>query len=158
MLSCQHCCFGASPSRTVLREQLARQLQDSALLEKANLLITELEAGRLASEVPKALEPLFRPSVQPYLISWMKYDPASEIRNVGVPLLILQGTTDIQVTVSDANLLATARADASLAVIEGMNHVLKAATLEAKSQRDAYTDPAIPIVDELFEVLEAFVR
>jgi len=68
---------------------------------------------------------LFRPSVQPYMISWFKYDPAAEIANLEVPVLILQGTTDLQVHVEDAKLLAKAKPDAKLRIFDGMNHVLK---------------------------------
>jgi uncharacterized protein len=145
------------PIGAVLREQLGAQIKDAPLLETANQIITSLEAGKMVAEVPKSLEGLFRPSVQPYLISWMKYDPAEEIRNLRVPALILQGTTDIQVKVEDADRLAAALPAAKPIFLEGMNHTLKAATLEPASQKRAYTDPSLPIFEGLFEALRAFI-
>ncbi|WP_437735726.1 alpha/beta hydrolase [Sorangium sp. So ce1335] len=146
------------PIGDVLREQLARGLQqDPALLETANGILDQLEQGQPVEDVPTSLMSLFRPSVQPYLISWMKYDPAAEIQAVTAPVLLLQGTTDTQVNVEDAELLAGARPDAELVVVEGMSHTLKAATLSSASQNAAYTDPSLPVVPRVLEALEAFI-
>ena len=71
--------------------------------------------------------PLYRPSVQPYLISWFKHDPAKIIADLDLPILIVQGTTDIQIPVADAERLAKAAPRARLVVLEGTNHVLKRA-------------------------------
>ena len=111
---------------------------------------------RLDFDVPEQLAPLFRPSVQPYLISWLKYDPTKEISGLAGPILILQGSTDIQVSVVDAQLLARARPDAKLVVIDGMNHVLKEATTASTSQHHAYTDPKLPIAPGLWAALTPF--
>ncbi len=139
------------PIGAVLREQVARF--NPELLAQASTIIDQLEKGQTVADVPTELQFLFRSSGQPYLISWMKYDPQKEIASVDAPVLIVQGTTDIQVSVADANLLAAARSDATLAVIEGMNHVLKAATLDTASQTRAYSDPSLPIVEPLFTAL-----
>ena len=144
------------PIGAVLREQLARSPADPDLLVEANAILDSLEIGQVVADVPAALVSLFRPSAQPYLISWMKYDPAREIASVDAPVLIVQGTTDIQVSITDANLLAAARADATLAIIEGMNHVFKTATLDTASQNRANADPSLPIVDPLFAALVGF--
>ncbi|WP_434046151.1 MULTISPECIES: alpha/beta hydrolase [Sorangium] len=147
------------PIGDVLREQLASALQqDQALLEAANGIIDKLELGQPVDDVPASLLSAFRPSVQPYVISWMKYDPAAEIQAVAAPVLIMQGTTDIQVKVEDAELLARARADAELVLVEGMSHTLKAATLSAASQNAAYSDPSLPVVPRVLEAIEAFIR
>ncbi|WP_437962372.1 alpha/beta hydrolase (plasmid) [Sorangium sp. So ce119] len=146
------------PIGDVLREQLAGALQqDEALLEAANGILDQLELGQPVEDVPASLMSVFRPSVQPYVISWMKYDPAAEIQALAAPVLIVQGTTDIQVKVEDAELLARARPDAELVVVEGMSHTLKAATLSAASQNAAYSDPSLPVVPRLLEALEAFI-
>lgn len=144
------------PAADVLREQLARQL-GGELLARANAIIAELEAGREVAEVPPALAPLFRPSVQPYLIEWFAHDPAAALARLSVPALVVQGTTDIQIGVPDAERLAAARPGVELVVVEGMNHVLKAATLDPASQRRAYTDPGLPIVEAAVEAIAAFV-
>lgn len=146
------------PIGDVLREQLASALQqDPALIETANAIIDQLEQGQPVEDVPPSLMNVFRPSVQPYVISWMKYDPAAELKAMTAPALLLQGTTDVQVPVTDAELLAAARPDAELVIVEGMSHTLKAATLSAASQNAAYTDPSLPVVPRVLEALEAFI-
>ena len=83
--------------------------------------------------IPPFLMSLFRPSVQPYMISWMKYDPVIEIAKLSIPSLIIQGTTDIQISVEDANLLAEANSFSELVVIDGMNHILKESEKDMES-------------------------
>ena len=68
---------------------------------------------------------LFRPSAQPYLISWLRYDPTKEIVKLRSPVLIVQGTTDIQASLQDPKALAEANPKAGLLIIDGMNHILK---------------------------------
>src|SRR5262249_675265 len=116
------------PMGVVLREQLARNVKDPELLATANDILAKLEHGETVADVPDALAGIFRPSVQPYMISWLKFDPAKEIVGLSGPIAIIQGTTDIQVSVVDAQSLAAARPDATLTLIDGMNHVLKEAT------------------------------
>jgi uncharacterized protein len=119
----------SEPAGNVIERQLAAAGVPERLQEASGQIITTLEEGRTVSDVPTALASLFRPSVQPYLISWLPLDPSAELAKVHVPVLIVQGTTDLQVTVGDARRLAAARPGASLTLIEGMNHVLKQAPL-----------------------------
>lgn len=142
------------PIADILRDQLARGIEDPALLAKANAILAALAAGRTVADVPAELAAVFRPSVQPYLVSWMKYDPAVELARLqAAPVLVAHGTTDIQVPISDAQRLAAARPSAKLLVIEGMNHVLKAADASNAAQQDAYTNPSLPVVPELVAAL-----
>ncbi|GAC1652943.1 MAG: hypothetical protein NVS4B3_15580 [Gemmatimonadaceae bacterium] len=67
------------------------------MLVDAERMMMQLSTGKRIDSVPPALMALFRPSVQPYLRSWFGYDPAVEMQKLGVPVLIAQGTTDIQV-------------------------------------------------------------
>lgn len=50
-----------------------------------------LKAGKEVSNIPMGLMTLFRPSVQPYLISWYRYNPQEVIAKLRQPVLILQG-------------------------------------------------------------------
>ncbi len=139
----------------ILREQLARGLAPP-LFERSKKIIGELEAGRTVEDVPIELFALFRPTVQPYLISVFKYDPAAEILGLDGPALIVQGTTDLQVKVADAQQLAAAKPDARVALVEGMNHVLKTAqTLD--EQRSSYSDPLLPLAPGLVENIASFL-
>ena len=142
------------PIADILREQLAKGVKDPALLAKANAIIASLAGGKTVGDVPNELAAIFRPSVQPYLISWMKYDPATELARINASLvLVAHGTTDIQVPISDAQRLAAARPSAKLLVIQGMNHVLKAADSSNAAQQDAFAIPSLPVVPELVAAL-----
>ena len=132
------------PADQILLEQLTPQLTPAMLIEVKRVL-ESLKAGKPIPaaniKLPAALVgPLFRDSVQPYLISWFGYDPALEIKKLECRVTVLQGTTDIQVAASEAKLLTP-----NPVLLEGMNHVLKLATLEPASQNLAYTDAKLPI-------------
>lgn len=73
------------------------------------------------SRVPSSLDPLFRPSVQPYVISWFRYDPAAEIARLRMPVLILQGERGLQVSPGDARALRRADPAATLVLVPAMN-------------------------------------
>jgi pimeloyl-ACP methyl ester carboxylesterase len=142
-----------------LRAQLARNFPPSMseLKDRSDQIITELAAGRPVADEPKALAALFRPGVQPYLISAFKYDPAREIAALRMPILLVHGTTDLQVLTDDARLLATAKQDAQWLEIEAMNHVLKHATT-IDEQNAAYTDPKLPLAPGLIEGIAGFLN
>ena len=139
----------------VLREQLAKNLP-ADLKAKSDKIIDELVAGRTALDPPKELSSLFRPSVQPFLISEFRYDPAQEMAKLEIPVLIVQGTTDVQIKVEDAKVLAAAKKDAKLVIIEGMNHTLRQASTQAE-QVKAYFDPALPLAPKLADEIAAFL-
>ncbi len=139
----------------LIREQLDSKLPPN-LKAKHNEILAELIAGRTMTDVPKDLEMLYRPSLQPYLISWFKYDPAREIAALEIPVLVVQGTTDLQVSVDDAKWLAAAKKNSKLSLIDGMNHVLKQATQPAEQQA-AYTNPSLPIKAQVVDEIAAFL-
>jgi fermentation-respiration switch protein FrsA (DUF1100 family) len=120
--------------------------------------VSELLAGRTVDDPPRALAALFRESVQPYLISWFSYDPAEELSRLEVPVLLVYGTTDIQVPVSDAIPMQTAKPSSELVVIEDMNHVLKYVGSDMQAQVASYSDPDLPVADALVEQIVLFLQ
>jgi hypothetical protein len=145
------------PVNQILLEQLKAQLPPD-LMKSAEDIINQLVADKTVESVPPALNIVFRPSVQPYMISWLRFDPAKEIAKLTVPVLITQGTTDIQATAQDVKLLATAKPSAKVLVIDGMNHVLKAVPIDRDKQIASYSDPSLPIMPELIDEISRFVR
>ena len=139
-------------------ELIRDQLKPQGLLEQADPALTKLENGEMVEEVPAGMEALFRPSVQPYLISWFQYDPTKEIAELDVPTLIVQGTTDIQVTVEDAEKLAGAATDAEKHIIEGMNHILKDASANQFLNVQTYYQADLPLNKELIPILTQFIK
>jgi pimeloyl-ACP methyl ester carboxylesterase len=147
----------AGPGRKladVLKGQLANKLGEG-LAEQADAIIDQLAAGQLVANVPTSLNSLFAPAVQPYLISELTVDPAVEIAKLAIPALVIQGTTDLQVSVQDAMLLAAAAKQRTLVVVDGMNHELKAATLDSASQAATRSNPMLPVEPK---VIDALVR
>ena len=144
------------PAYEVLEEQLERQPEQ--VQREAAAINKELCEGRIVENVPGYLAALYRKSVQPYLISWFRYDPAKEIAKLKIPVLILQGDKDLQVDTKDAEKLYSARMFSSFYIIEGMNHVLKhCESNEMLGQLDTYQNPKLPIKDELIEHIARFL-
>lgn len=145
------------PMSDLLEEQMATQPE---VIRKMVVSINDsLKAGKLVPNVPLGLQALFRSSVQPYLISCYKYNPQEEIKKLTVPVLLLQGKTDIQVSVKDAELLKQALPAAEMYLIDNMNHVLKdCTTMDRQKQMAVYTDPDLPVNSNLLLFLEKFVK
>jgi len=142
-----------------MQATLRRQLADQPpyVLSMSLPIIEELEKGKTVDSVPPLINSLFRPSVQPYLISSFKYDPAVEISKVKSPILIVQGTTDIQIQVEDAKKLAAANSNSELVIIEGMNHILKEADANRFLNMRTYGDPNLELKQGLIESITSFI-
>lgn len=131
--------------------------QPLTVLEQATPILDELVKGNTVGNVPPMLNSLFRPSVQPYMISWIKYDPRIEIGKLKKSCLIVQGTTDIQVSVDEAKRLQAAKPDAIMAIIEGMNHILKNAEADPMKNMLTYGDPDLPLHVDLVPAISTFI-
>ena len=137
---------------------LKEQLEKKPLISYfSNPIIDDLVQGK-TTKAPFFLKNLFRNSVQPYLISWFKYDPSIEIAKLKIPSLVIQGTTDIQVKVADAKKLAGVNKEIKLIVIQGMNHILKNTKLDQKENIKSYNQPNLPINEELVRELVTFIK
>ena len=143
----------------VLREQLRSNPANAPLLAQALPAVDALEAGRTvdSSGFHPALQPLFHASLQPFMMSMMRPDPAALLRKVDKPVLVLQGTTDLQTTVADAERLAGAGPHVRLVKLEGVNHVLKSAPADRPKNAATYADPDLPLAPGVVEAVADFV-
>lgn len=143
----------------VIREQLSANPANAPLLDQAMAALTELEAGRQVdvSAMHPALVPLFAPQVQDYLIATLNLDPVEAVNRANKETLIVQGKTDLQVSVEDARLLNRAR-KTKLQLIDGMNHVLKEAPADRAANLATYLDPTLPLAPGLVRRIEDFVE
>ena len=139
---------------SILKQQLGAQ---PLLRERSFSIIDSLKAGLTVTQVPPVLFTVFRPSVQPYMISWFKYDPAMIIARLNIPVLILQGTNDLQINVADAERLHAANAKSELVILDGVNHVLKKVADMAENQR-SYRDPALLLDERLVNAIVGFTK
>jgi len=141
----------------VMQEQLKTKLPPQ-LLDESNKILDSLKIGKTVSNVNPNLVALYRPSVQPYMISWIKYDPAKEISKLKMPVLIIQGSTDLQVTIDDAKLLSTSKPDSKLIIIDNMNHVLKESDSDIQKNMATYRNPDLPLKAELTTDIVNFIK
>jgi fermentation-respiration switch protein FrsA (DUF1100 family) len=144
------------PAAEILRRQLKEQ--PPLVLEMSAPIIEQLEKGELVTNAPEMLYALFRPSVQPYLISWFKYNPQLEISKLNIPILIIQGTTDIQVSVQDADMLSASNTDSKTVIIEKMNHILKEAEADRTKNIQTYSNSKLPLKEALIPAIANFIN
>lgn len=145
------------PMDEVLKWQLTR-LPVNVMLDSYTIL-DKLKAGNTVNDIPQFLYGLFRPSVQPYLISCMRYDPARCAADLGCPLLIIQGDKDIQVTTDNGKALLRAVPAAKYVQLRGMAHTLKCSdtTDEQRQMRTVYSDPSLPLHPQLVPAIADFI-
>jgi len=149
------------PLGALIRAQLGAEAATAPLLPAAELVIAALEAGKRVepAAIPAPLMGLFAPQVQGFLISEMALDPARLAAGIAVPMLIVQGESDLQVGMEDARRLAAAAPAARLAAFPGVNHVLKQVPAgDRMANLAAYANPDLPLAPGLADRIAAFVK
>jgi pimeloyl-ACP methyl ester carboxylesterase len=146
------------PAAELLRDQLKTKISPD-LDAQSDAIVAQLEEGHTVMNPPQELYSLFRPSVQPYLISLFRYDPAEEIAKLHLPATIVQGTADVQVSVEDAYALKRADPNARLIVVQGMNHMLRHApdTSSRAAILRGYEDASLPVESQVIDAVASAV-
>ena len=144
------------PIDEVLLEQISKQAP--FLKEEVQKNFATLKSGTTFELKNQMLASLFRASVQPYMISWIKYNPQTEMKQLHIPTLIINGNKDIQVSVNDAQLLHQAKSDALLKIIPNMNHIFKEIKGDDTENKASYTNPDLPVIPELPSVITTFIQ
>lgn len=121
-------------------------------------IIDSLKSGNQVKKVDPMLNSLFRPSIQPYLISWFKYNPQTEIKKLTVPILIVQGNNDLQVTVKDAETLSQSNKNTELLIVDKMNHVMKIIEGDKQANLDSYNNESLPISEVMTAKIVSFIK
>lgn len=147
------------PAQDVLASQL--KAQPKMVWDAAEPVLKALAQGKTVKNPPFMLQALFRPSIQPYLISWFQYDPRTVVQKLAQmhkPVLIMQGDQDIQVSVKDAQNLAKANPEAKLVIMPGMNHIFKAVPAGDRNANIAsYNQPDTPLISGLSTQISQFI-
>ncbi|MCC6290361.1 MAG: alpha/beta hydrolase [Chitinophagaceae bacterium] len=143
------------PVDKILREQFSTQLP--FVRDAAYKILDSLKSGMMVKNVPPILQSVFRPSVQPYIISWFKYDPPVIIKNLKIPVLILQGSSDLQVKVEDATLLHAANPESELVILDSVNHVLKKVSSREENIK-SYNAITLPVDEKLIIAITTFIQ
>jgi pimeloyl-ACP methyl ester carboxylesterase len=143
---------------TVLRGQLAEQLDDSTMAAFDRAWAQYL-AGEEVGQVPDAVRVLFAPVNRRFVQTAVAFDAARALAKLKLPVLILQGETDFQVSVADARLLHAAKPDAELVILPAVNHTLKAAPVRDRvAQAGTYLDPSVPVAPEVVAAIARWVE
>lgn len=148
------------PLGTVMREQLRANPANAPILDQALAAIDRLERREAVdvSALHPALQALFAPQVQPYLIDLFAQDPTELAARIALPMLIVQGERDLQVTPADAEALHHAQPAAKLALLPDVNHVLKnVASDDRAANMASYADPGLPIAPDVAATIADFV-
>ena len=144
------------PFDEIIREQLGKQIP--TLVAESDSIMRLIKAGEPVEQMNPMLMSIFRPSVQPFIRSYMQYDPAKEIAALDIRVLIVQGANDLQVTTEDAQALHRAYPDASLKIIPRMNHVLKDIDGGAIKNQESYNNPELPVSRDLLHAVKNFLK
>jgi alpha-beta hydrolase superfamily lysophospholipase len=139
-----------------IREQLEASLPEP-LKAQALTALSELEAGRTTDSAPPALAALFRPSVQPYLISYINRDPLALASSWTGPMLLVHGSHDIQVPALNTEALKAAQPAAETLVVEGANHILRQAPVDRAANVATYSDASLPLDPAITEAVSGFI-
>ena len=140
----------------VLVDQITKQAP--FLKEETQKNLDILKRGKTFELKNPMLASIFRESIQPYMISWIQYNPQIEIAKLQMPVLIVNGTKDLQVAVSEAELLKKAKPEAELVLIENMNHIFKVINGDDAENMKSYSNPDIPIATKLTSTITTFVK
>ena len=146
------------PIDEILQEQMQKQPLPDSVKKQIPVIFSQLKKGQEVNNVPPQLNALFRKSIQPYLISWLKYSPQKEIKKLNCPILILQGSCDLQVQVNDANNLHEANKKSTLDIISNMSHTLKNAGENCVDENKTYTDGSMPLDQTLVKDIVSFIQ
>lgn len=141
---------------TTLKRQLSNQ--PAMVKDAAFPILDSLKIGIKVDSVPPFLQNLMGPSVQNYFMSFMKYDPKEEIKKLNIPILIIQGSTDLQITVQGATEMSNSSDFASLKIIEGMNHVLRKSPSAVTENMATYNNIELPLHNELTKEIITFLN
>lgn len=150
-------CGAGQPIQEILKVQLAAQFPPEQM-DGIRLALDSVAMGESPKSPSPFLNGLFNPSQYPFLKSWMDYDPCIFAAQINCPLLILSGENDIQVPVSEGELLHNCNPASQNIVIPGMGHMLKKSVKLRVLALQHYGNAELPVIHELPETIEAFIE
>lgn len=142
-----------------LDDVIVAQLEQQApgLKDNARQAFDDLRATGVAVNYSPGISSIFRKEIQPFIYSWMQYNPKKEIAKLSIPVLIINGDKDLQVQVSEAELLKAAKPDAQYKIIKDMNHIFKEIRGDDIENSKSYNEYNRPIIPTLLEVISSFI-
>ena len=140
----------------IVIEQIAKTYP--SLSKDAERVFSYLRIGEKTDNYPTELASVFNKDIQSFMMNWMQYNPQEEIKKLKMPVLIINGTKDLQVEPKEAQRLNEAVPSSSLNIIENMNHVLVTIEGDNLENSKSYNESFRKISPELIEVILRFVK
>ena len=144
------------PIDEVLREQLSDQ--PKYFKDYAYKIMDSLKLGVELDTVFPPVSNFFNKEMQTFWNQWMSYDPLEEINKLTIPVLVINGSNDIQVGVDNAERLVSEKKEYTLKIIEGMSHVLKDAPIEKEEHIKTYNNINLPLNSEMVNDVVEFIK
>lgn len=116
-----------------------------------------LKSGQTTTDFPPALSSIFNLDLQPFMSNWMQYNPKDLIKKLEIPVLIINGTKDLQVAITEAQQLKEAKEEAQLEIIENMNHLLFEINGDDLVNSKSYNDNSYVVMPQVIEIITAFI-
>ncbi|MDG1793377.1 MAG: alpha/beta hydrolase [Flavobacteriaceae bacterium] len=117
-----------------------------------------LKSGQTTTDFPPALSSIFNLDLQPFMSNWMQYNPKDLIKKLEIPVLIINGTKDLQVAITEAQQLKEAKEEAQLEIIENMNHLLFEINGDDLVNSKSYNDNSYVVMPQVIEIITAFIK
>lgn len=133
------------------RQGLADGVRAAVLADDRRIRDTIAETGRVPGDVPPGLRALYPPYIGPFLQDQLRLDPAAAAAGVPMPVLVVTGRSDMQVS-ADRDAVAYAatlkeRTDGSaVETPEGVSHNLKAAAAGEPGIDGTVAEPVLAIL------------
>ena len=146
----------AKPIDQVILEQI--KLTVPGLEDASKVAFEKLKAGETTANYPPALESIFSKENQVFMSSWMQYNPQEHIAELQIPVLIINGTKDLQVPVAEAQLLKNNAQNGNLLLIENMNHVMFPILGDNLENSKSYNESFRKLSPELIPAITDFIN
>ena len=140
----------------VIEDQISKTAP--MLLEDTKKIFKILRSGKITEDFPLPLYSLFNIEIQPFLISWMQYDPKKIIAKIPIPSLIINGDNDLQVDEKEAKLLYNSAQNSEILIVKNMNHVLVEIEGDELKNVKSYNNPELKISEIVIEKIVEFIE
>ena len=140
----------------VIEDQISKTAP--MLLEDTKKIFKILRSGKITEDFPLPLYSLFNIEIQPFMISWMQYDPKKIISKIPIPSLIINGDNDLQVDQKEAKLLYNSAQNSEILIVKNMNHVLVEIEGDELKNVKSYNNPELKISELLIEKMVEFIE
>jgi hypothetical protein len=149
------CGLAKNMGETII-EQLSQRMP--MIVDDAKKIVDSLKAGKKIKVEGQILQSMFRESIQDFMIDVLQYEPAQEIAKLDIPTLIINGKHDMQVPFADGEILQKSANEGKYYALDSMNHVLKNSPNDMVGNLQTYTNPNLPINQELIDSIIEYLK